>query len=65
MIDLLLIAAAATPRVFANEYCWARRYGANHQEALVQAEASWGGLKRTESADRFINKYCPTYTKQT
>ena len=62
MLDLLVIAAMSTPRVFANEYCWARHYGADHQEALAEATNSWGGLEHSESANRYMQEYCPRFT---
>ena len=58
MIELALIAATSTPRVFANEYCWARHYGADHQAALVQAANTWGGLQYSEEAEQFIRDNC-------
>ena len=64
MLDLVVIAAMATPRVFANEYCWARHFGANHTQALIEASNTWGGLEHTESADEFIKQYCPIYLEQ-
>ena len=63
MLDLLVIAAMSTPRVFANEYCWARHYGAEHQQALIEAENSWGGLQHTETAEQFMRENCTLYTE--
>ena len=63
MVDLLLIAAMSTPRVFANEYCWARRWGADHQAALVQAADTWGGLEYSEEAEQFMRDNCRLYTE--
>ena len=59
MLELVLIAAANLPRVFANEYCVARWVGGlDHDAAIEKAKTTWGGLEYNDEAQHFIDKHC-------
>ena len=59
MLELILIASANYPRVFANEYCRAVTvHNLDHAAAIRKAENSWGGLEYTDEAQHFIDKQC-------
>ena len=59
MLELILIAAANYPRVFADEYCQAVTIDKlDHAAALEKAKNSWGGLEYNDEARHFINKHC-------
>ena len=62
MIELFAVMALNYPRVFANEYCYARWvYDLDHPAAIEKAKQAWGGLEHTDEAMAYAEAQCPQY----
>ena len=61
MLELAAIATISYPHIFANEYCWARYRGSDHEEAVVIATKL--GSEPTDFAWELTKRegnWCPT-----
>ena len=59
LLPLAVMAQSGDARLFANEYCWSRFRGDNHEEAMEIAGETWQGIEYTDEADKYIEIYCP------
>ena len=56
MMEFVLLASlGGYPRVYANEYCWERHFGATHEEAVAHASEIASTTDTT-----FVADYCST-----
>ena len=65
MIEFLAVMALNYPRIFANEYCYARWVDdLDHPAAIEKAKQTWGGLQYSEEAMAIAEAQCPQYFQQ-
>ena len=65
MIELFAVMALNYPRIFANEYCYARWIDdLDHPAAIEKAKQAWGGLEFSEQAMAYAEAQCPEYFAQ-
>ena len=65
MIELFTLITLNYPRIFANEYCYARWVkDMDHPAAIEEAKRTWGGLAYSEQAMAIAEAQCPKYFQE-